>query len=138
MNLDTKETEVELGMMQSEEDDSVTLQFPVSDHLKQKLEDQYRLLQSIELSKKPVERYRAARAAGVMAAFAKGIRSRRPETNHMTLPSTEFQIKDGSVWISCLRASIPNVPPGIRIRSLLFVFGDDGKFDYGISFAVKG
>ena len=117
--------EQSLGTMHVDEEATRLLPFAVSGQLAEKLDDQRQRLDGIDLKTPPVERYRLARAAGVLAAVAKGVKNRTDRPSEIFLPKSELQNGNGSVRISSLKASI-TVPDGIKIKSVSFVRTDDG------------
>jgi hypothetical protein len=124
------ELEVELGMMQSDEDDLVHLTFPVSEQLKEKIKDQYRLVMTAMGNgeddwSNPVVRYRAVRSAGVLAAVAKGVKNRAFREGELFIPKSELDASEGKVRISALKATLA-VPPGLKVKSIVFRIGEGG------------
>jgi hypothetical protein len=119
MNAHTEVAELKLGMMQSAEDDEMTISFPVSEQLSLKIAEQYERLQGIDMTLEAVERYRAARAAGVLAAIAKGIRSRSFAEGVLFIPKTELIISQGRLRITSLKAALP-VPEGMEVKNVSF------------------
>jgi len=119
----------ELGMMQSDEDDLVHLIFPVSTQLQEKIEDQYhRVMVAMgkgeEDWENPIVRYRRSREAGVLAAIAKGLRSRAFREGELFIPKTELIVSEGKVRITSLKATLA-IPVGLNVKSIVFRIGED-------------
>jgi hypothetical protein len=119
-----------LGTMQSDEDDLVRLDFPVSEQLQEKIKDQYQRVM-LGMGKgdddwlNPVVRYRRSREAGVLAAVAKGVKNRAFRENELFIPKSELDVSEGKVRISALKATLA-VPAALKVKSIVFNIGDDG------------
>ena len=118
----------ELGMMQSDEDDLVHLIFPVSTQLQEKIEGQYnRVMVAMgkgeEDWENPIVRYRKSREAGVLAAIAKGLRSRAFREGELFIPKTELIVSEGKVRITSLKATLA-IPVGLNVKSIVFRIGE--------------
>ncbi len=120
------QTEVKsLGTMHVDEEAVQAMSFEVSNLLGEKLEEQRRRLDGIDLKQPPAERYQLARAAGVLAAVATGVKNRTDRANEIFLPKSELRNGNGLIRISSLKAEIP-VPVGVKVKSVAFIRGEDG------------
>lgn len=121
----TEEEIYSLGTMQSDEDDLVKLTFQVSEQIREKIVDQYDRMRNVDMSLKPVERYRVARSMGVLAAVAKGVRSRAFREGELFIPKTELIISEGKVRITALKATLA-IPTDVNVQSIIFSRFADG------------
>ena len=121
----SQEVTIRLGMMETSVDQELKLEFPVSESLREKLQDQYSRVRDNGRIGNPVERYRAARAAGVLAAVAKGVRSRAFRDGELFIPQTELDVSEGKVRITALKATLI-LPAGLRAKNVIFRFTESG------------
>lgn len=110
---------VVLEAMRVDDENVLTLPFPVTQALAAKLDDQSGRLGNVDPMLPGKQRYLAARQNGCCAAIAKGAKD-RALTGKIFIPGSELQNGNGEVRISALKATLP-VPAGLRVKSISFV-----------------